>query len=36
MLSGNWLIDALAITSLMVLTLLFVLPFFIRDEQRSL
>ena len=36
MLSGNRLNDALAITSLMVLAPLFILPFVIRDEQRSL
>ena len=35
MLSGNWVSDSLAITSLMVLALLFVAPFFIRHEQRE-
>jgi len=35
MISGNLVNDALAITSLVVLALLFVAPFFIRDEQRS-
>ena len=33
MLSGNWLNDSLAITSLVVLALLCVLPLFIRDQK---
>jgi hypothetical protein len=33
MISGNLVNDALAITSLVVLALLFVLPFVIRDQK---
>lgn len=35
MLSGNWLNDVLAMTSLMVLALFYIIPFIVCDEHRS-